>query len=77
MPAKMIHMVETHCDSISYGINFIHVDNLRRAADAFKYEVTALSGSEEGANECYPDFPLLAFHHLKMLKRSVANSFNW
>ena len=36
MPAGMIHMVETHSESLALGVNFIHREHLLRAARIFR-----------------------------------------
>ena len=60
MPAGMIHMVETHSESVALGANFIHRGHLLTAARAFRHE----RKDEEPFSSCYTAFPLLALNEL-------------
>ena len=55
MPAGMIHMVATHGLSVALGMNFIHIDQLALAANAFAKERM----EKEELDRCYPDVPVL------------------
>ena len=55
MPAGMIHMVETHSESVTLGVNFIHRGHLLTAARAFRHE----RKDEEAFSSWYPVFPML------------------
>ena len=60
MPAGMIHMVETHSESVALGVNFTHRGHLLMAASAFRHE----HKNEEPFSSCYPAFPMLALNEL-------------
>ena len=60
MPAGMIHMVETHSESVALGVNFIYRGHLLTAARAFQHE----RKDEELFSSCYPAFPILALNEL-------------
>ena len=60
IPAGMIHMVETHSDSVTLGVNFIHRGHLLTAARAFRPE----RKDKEHFSSCYPSFPMLALNEL-------------
>ena len=59
-PAGMIHMVETHSESVALGVNFIHYGHLLTAARGFRHE----RKDEEPFSSCYPAFPMLALNEL-------------
>ena len=60
MPAGMIHLVETHSESVTLGVNFIHRGHLLTAARAFRHQ----RKDEEPFSSCYPAFPMLALNEL-------------
>ena len=60
MPAGMIHMVETHSESVALGVDFIHRGHLLTAARAFRPE----QKDEEPFSSWYPAFPMLALNEL-------------
>ena len=61
MPAGMIHMVETHSESVALGVNFIHRGHLLTAARGFRHHEQK---DEEPFSSCYPAFPILALNEL-------------
>ena len=60
MPAGMIHMVETHSESVALCVNFIHRGHLLKAARAFRHE----RKDQEHFSSCYPAFAMLALNEL-------------
>ena len=60
IPAGMIHMVETHSESVALGVNFIHCGHLLTAARWFRNE----RKDEEPFSSCYPAFLMLALIEL-------------
>ena len=60
MPAGMIHMVETHSESLAPGVNFIFGEHLLTAATGFRHE----RKDEEPFSSCYPAFLLYALNEL-------------
>ena len=60
MPAGMIHMVETHSESVALGVNFIHRGHLLTATRAFRHEWK----DDENFSRCYPAFPMLTLNEL-------------
>ena len=70
MPAGMIHMVETHSESVALGVNFIHRGHLLTAARGFRHE----RKDEEPFSSCYPAFPMLALNEV-MLHRWLVSKF--
>ena len=62
MPADMIHMVETHSESVALGVNFIHRGHLMTAADDLSKRNERKD--EEPFSSCYPAFPMLAPNEL-------------
>ena len=60
IPAGMIHMVETHSESVALGVNFNHRGHLLTAARGFRRE----RKDEEPFSSCYPAFPMLALNEI-------------
>ena len=60
MPGDMIHMVETHSESVALGVNFIHRGQLLTAARGFRHE----RKDEKPFSSCYPAFPMSALNEL-------------
>ena len=60
MPAGMIHMVETHSESVALEVNFIHRGYLPTATRVFRHE----QKKEESFSSCYPAFPMLSLNEL-------------
>ena len=60
MPAGMIHMVETHSESVALVDNFIYCGHLLTAAGAFRHE----RKHEKPFSSCYPAFPMLTLNEL-------------
>ena len=60
MPSGMIHMVETHSESVALGLNFFHRGHLLTAAIGFRHE----RKDEDPFSSCYHAFPMLALNEL-------------
>ena len=60
MPAAMIHMVETHSESVALRVSFIHRGHLLTAARGFRHE----RKGEAHFSSCYPTLPMLALNEL-------------
>ena len=60
MPAGMIHMVETHSESVALGVNFIHCGHLLKAAKAFRHE----RKDKEPFSSCYSASLVLSLNEL-------------
>ena len=60
LPTGMIHMVETHSESVALGVNFIHRGHLLMAARNFRHE----RKDREPFSSCYPAFLMLALNKL-------------
>ena len=60
MPDGMIHMVETHSETVALVDNFIHRGHLLTAARAFRHK----RKDEEPFSSCYTAFPMLDLNEL-------------
>ena len=60
MPAGMIHMVETHSESVALSVNLIHRGHLLTATKVLWHE----RKDEKPFSSCYPAFPILAMNEL-------------
>ena len=69
LPAGLIHMVETHSESVALGVNFNHRGHLLTAARIFRHE----RKDEEPFSSCYPAFPMLALNELMLHLWLVSN----
>ena len=58
IPAAMIHMVETHSESVARGVSSIHRGNRLTAARVFRHK----RKDEKPFSSCYPAFPMLALN---------------